>query len=589
MRKNWDLYAIAAWLTLGLILQQRLTEGITSDGALYFAHLRSLLFDGDLDITRELQILNLPPREHHVVPLGPTILWAPFYLLVWAVDASARALGAWATPSDTSFLGLTPLYRQAAIVASYLAAAAGLIALHLRLRAEFGARVAVLTTLLVSGATPLAWYMIYEPSLPHAASFGAAALLTAASVEWLLNAGTLTSRRALAIGALLGAVATIRTQDAVFGAIPVLAGLEAVRRGTLRIRTTHLAWIAAGLAPFLIAQAVMLLALLPGQQFALTGEQAGYLRPSLDHLFDVLFSSWYGLFTWTPLAYLAVIGMAFYAARQPYLGTAGAIVFLGTWLANGLAHDWHGSWAFGARRFVSALVVLAPGLALALEFFFRRPMIVASALVTAAIAWHAALMVQFHTHVIPRETAVRFDTLLREPANWWIPRLARFYPFAFPHNLWFAMTQGLPLERYDQLGYEPFSSRYRLVMDVGSDRYLLEGWSEESLGEGGLEHRTVNGPAATMVLPVRPLEGRPVRLEVEGYVTTADGAPAVIDIEVNDQPVGSIELEHNMTTRAILVPADLVGKVWRTGLNRIRLLRRGEGALAIHAITAEPG
>src|SRR5437899_2409286 len=55
-------------------------------GALYFAHLRSAVCDRDLDIGAELEALHQPPRPHHVVPIGPSIAWAPAYLAVAAAD-----------------------------------------------------------------------------------------------------------------------------------------------------------------------------------------------------------------------------------------------------------------------------------------------------------------------------------------------------------------------------------------------------------------------------------------------------------------------------------------------------------------------
>src|SRR5262249_61187496 len=68
-----DLYLLAAFLAALLVAQQTLNNGITSDGALYFSHLRSVVFDRDLDIAAELEVLRQPPRPHHVVPIGPAI------------------------------------------------------------------------------------------------------------------------------------------------------------------------------------------------------------------------------------------------------------------------------------------------------------------------------------------------------------------------------------------------------------------------------------------------------------------------------------------------------------------------------------
>ena len=69
------------------------THGITTDGVIYFSQLRSVIFDRDLDVAAEFAYLRQPPRPSHVVPIGPTFVWLPLYLVVAAVDAVGRALG----------------------------------------------------------------------------------------------------------------------------------------------------------------------------------------------------------------------------------------------------------------------------------------------------------------------------------------------------------------------------------------------------------------------------------------------------------------------------------------------------------------
>ncbi len=66
-----DVYLFGLLLIVVLVAQVKWTNGITSDCALYFAHLRSLVFDHDLQIDPEIQALGLPPRPHHVIPIGP--------------------------------------------------------------------------------------------------------------------------------------------------------------------------------------------------------------------------------------------------------------------------------------------------------------------------------------------------------------------------------------------------------------------------------------------------------------------------------------------------------------------------------------
>ena len=71
-------------------------HGITTDGVTYFAQLRSVVVDGDLDVTREFAHLGQPPRPNHVVPIGPTLIWTPLYLVVTArAMPSAARSDAW--------------------------------------------------------------------------------------------------------------------------------------------------------------------------------------------------------------------------------------------------------------------------------------------------------------------------------------------------------------------------------------------------------------------------------------------------------------------------------------------------------------
>ena len=50
---RFDLYLLGLLLLVMLVAQLKWTYGVTSDGALYFAHLRSLIFDHDLQIDPE--------------------------------------------------------------------------------------------------------------------------------------------------------------------------------------------------------------------------------------------------------------------------------------------------------------------------------------------------------------------------------------------------------------------------------------------------------------------------------------------------------------------------------------------------------
>ena len=149
-----DIHGLALVLLYALGVLLRDTHGITTDGVTYFAQLRSLVFDRDLDVAREFTVLGQPPRPNHVVPIGPTLLWAPLYLLVTLGDGLGRLAGLWRAPADAATLGLTTPYMRAALLSSFAVGGAGLVALLVFLRAQFSKGVAWTAVTLLFGATP---------------------------------------------------------------------------------------------------------------------------------------------------------------------------------------------------------------------------------------------------------------------------------------------------------------------------------------------------------------------------------------------------------------------------------------------------
>src|SRR5215207_7910412 len=200
--RTLDVHALAVVLLFALGVQFEDAHGVTTDGVIYFSQLRSVLFDGDLNVAKEFAYLGQPPRPYHVVPIGPTLIWVPLYLAVAGVDWAGRTAGLWMAPSDPVAIGLTLPYVRAALVSSFAIGGIGLLIVHRMLRGGFDKGVAFATTTLLFAATPLVWYMVYEPSMTHAASFGFIAMFVAASMRW--TSQRITRRQSLILGALLG-------------------------------------------------------------------------------------------------------------------------------------------------------------------------------------------------------------------------------------------------------------------------------------------------------------------------------------------------------------------------------------------------
>ncbi len=567
-----DLHALAAVLLIALGVQFEDTHGITTDGVVYFSQLRSLIFDRDFDLSSELAYLGQPPRPSYVVPIGPMFVWLPPYLAVALIDGFGRVIGLWSAPADAVAIGLTLPYIRAALVTSFVAGATGLVVVHRYLRAEFSAAVAFATTLLIFGGTPLVWYMVYEPSMTHAASFGFVALFVVGAVRWTSPA--IAPGRALVLGALLGAAFLSRPQEALFALVP--AALLLTGPGTLRDRVAaaarFAAWGLLGALPFLAAQALHTWLVLSRETFIVTGEQ-GYLNLLRNRWPDTLWSSWHGFLSWSPVAYVAAVGTAAYATRRRWWAVTALVTLFLMALLNGSTADWAAGWSFGGRRFVSCLILLAPGLALTIEALWRRPLVATTLVALIFVVWNQLLIAQYRTGMLHTTDAVSFGQIVRQQAIL-ATRSPFFYPFAFPANVWFAWRNGLPIERYDLLGPEQLRPALGVVFDASSTRYLMEGWGPRAGDEWG-ELRWIDGARAELVAPLDPAGDSPIEFQIEWRARLVDPpAAAAVTIYVNGVMLGRASPGPGAP---VVWSTTSDAGAWHRGFNRI-VLEKASGS-----------
>jgi len=115
--------ALVVTFAVGLLAQQRLGARLQSDGFYYYAYLRSLWFDGDVDFTNDYRLLGLGDKAHLFQPtptglaqsawtIGPAIVWTPFFGAGHLVATRLRATNTTVAADGTSFP-----YRQAVCVA----------------------------------------------------------------------------------------------------------------------------------------------------------------------------------------------------------------------------------------------------------------------------------------------------------------------------------------------------------------------------------------------------------------------------------------------------------------------------------------
>jgi hypothetical protein len=574
VRETADVHLLAATLLYALGVQMADAHGITTDGVTYFTQLRSVIFDRDLDVAAEFAVLGQPPRPNHVVPVGPSLLWLPLYLAVAVVDGLGRAAGAWSPPADSATLGLGLPYVRAALLSSFAIGAAGLVAIQLHLRREFSRTAAFLATLLIFAATPLYWYMVYEPSMTHAASFGFVALFIACAARWVPAGATV--RQSLTLGTLIGLAFLARSQESLFALYPALLVLSAA--GTppgerVKRALTLAGWAFLGALPWILLQLGHSYVLFTRYEYDLLG-QGGYFNPLRSRWLDTLFSSWHGFLSWSPVAYIAVVGTFVYLRRSwRWAASALLILFLTAWV-NGATQDWPGGWSFGGRRFSSALVMLAPGLALIVEFALRRPLVAMAPLVAAALWWNHLLMVQYTAGMLPKDQPVSFGRIVRQQAELQT-RSPYWYPFAFPANVWFAWREGVPVDKYDVLSPETPRATFSLVFDRTAEKYLLSGWDVPGGDDWGPAW-WIGGTPALIAVPLDPGD-RDVTITIRSR-TRFEEPPmiAALALDVNGVEVGRFTAGvPDATTAVITVPAAAAKRLFRRGFNQIGIRSLG--------------
>jgi hypothetical protein len=394
-----------------------------SDEIQYFAFLRSLWFDHDVDFDNEYRhfvaergdtlrgfaetfLADTTPTGHRLTfaTIGSALLWAPFYAVG---DVTARALHALGAPVDAD--GYSRPYVAAVCYGSAVYGFAALL-----LSAAIARRVAAHTAAAVAAiwlGTPLLFYIYIGPVFAHACSAFAVALLIwlwlrARDRQWPLADAAL-------VGAA-GALATmVREQDALLLIGPAIDFVWwAVSQRGERLRHAAVAAL-TGLAAFALAY-------LPQAWAYLTLN--GRLRPAgavtrkmtwtSPHALDVLFSTSHGLVFWTPLVVLALAGLVslWPGARRLivyFLLMAAASVYV-----SGSVESWTVAGAFGQRRFISLTPLLVVGLAGFFDLARRQVVgvrVIAAVVVAVCLWWNLGLIAAFGMHRMDRQRLTLAD------------------------------------------------------------------------------------------------------------------------------------------------------------------------------------
>lgn len=397
--------------------RQRYVDG---DAIQYYAYLRSLVFDRDLDFSNDYVALygagpessgwlreQTPAgRPRNMMSIGPAILWSPFYLAVVAAGAVAARLGV-----PVTIDGFAPPFPIAAGVAGIAWATIGAYVCYRTAALRFSQRSAFWGSLLAWLASPALYYSLISPAYSHATSIATGAIVVYA---WLRSIGDDRLSRWALLGVLTGVAMLVRWHAVILLALPGLELLSSFRRrptGRTILAGVVLGAIAAlAFVPQLLAWKAIY------GQYVVIPQGPGFMRWTQPEFLAVLFSTRRGLFLWTPALLLAVAGLVLLVRRDRLLGFGAIVVLALSLYVNSAARDWWAGEAFGARRFVGETVLFALGFA-ALGSVLAAARVRAGWLRAAAVAlvvYNGLFLVQYQLFMRGYRDLVPYPTTVRQ-------------------------------------------------------------------------------------------------------------------------------------------------------------------------------
>lgn len=449
--------SIIATLAIGLVAF-RVTVSTTggflvwSDGFAYFFQARSLVIDGNADITNEFNefdkrypkdsakgamlesIRNFTSRDpntgqiHSPWPIGMGVVLAPFYALGYGVEAVVAITQG----RDVDSYGLIPQYFFA--FGSLAFGLLGFWAIYLAC-GQIGLTES--DSYLAAGAAvfagPAAFYIFVNPTMAHALSFGlTSALLLLWWQQWVRG----TAPKVIVVPALiLGFLIAIRFQNAIFGIL--LAALvirEMWRSGMMRSLASGVTGLIACAIP--VATLALHAAKFGPAQSKIALQQGGVLlvgnyplHLKSPYFLDVLFSCRHGAFYWAPILATGLVGLIWAARRESWAPVLLITLFLQTYLIGGLGiadaggaavnfdpsnwrDHWKGAPSFGMRYLTECVPIFAMGLA----FLMARTQKTTTtflwpATLAVLVAWNGLLMLAYGLNTISRSQCLTYPDM----------------------------------------------------------------------------------------------------------------------------------------------------------------------------------
>lgn len=405
------------------VLFRPVVHGI--DPVAYYAWLRSAVIDGDLNVANEFTHYKLANfrsptptgNTYNEWAVGSAVLWSPFFLLAHGLTLLANGMG-FGPPAD----GYSWPYVLASSFGSVFYALLGILLVYQLCRNLFGLMISGLAVISVWLSTSLVFYMYSHPLMSHANDTFAFALFLFTWYHTRINKNW---QGAALRGLTAGLCALIRQMNSIF--VVIVLGEYIWQAIQLWRKNKSLKGLIPSFQQMMIfsigwwlvySLQVLVWHVVYGQWIVSNPYQAGagigfdWLKPNV---FGVLFSTNRGLFLWSPLVLLAVIGW-WYLRRidTPLTGFVALCFVLQLYIVASWG-AWSGAAAFGQRFFTNFFGAFALGLAALLDHAHQKwkfPLRSLYSLMGVFILWNAILIVRYVLGDVPHYGYVPLETLV---------------------------------------------------------------------------------------------------------------------------------------------------------------------------------
>ena len=535
-RVRWKNLLFPTILAMTFGVSAHIQTEFRADSGAYFAYLRSLVFDGDLDFANEWEHWGWEKGRRtrtgmvrNAQSVGPAVFWSPAYLATHAYLVVDR----WLTGTSRYELdGYGAPYRRAAALATLILVVGGAALLVNLMTPMFGMPIALVAGVGVVLTSPVLYYALVVPTMAHGVTFGAAAALVAA---WDRARRIPSLKSWTMLGAALGLVMLSRWQGALYALLILPLAVQGLV--TKRVRA---GWLLAAAGSTLLLFSPQLIAwkILYGRWITIP-QGPGFLDFWSPNLLGPLFSADHGFFNWTPVMFVCVVGLLMGLRQSLWLFGSSLLVFAATAWVNGSVPDYDlaAGDAFGARRFSLVVPLMALGLGAFLQaatgVLRRAPLLAPTAFLLLCFLWNVGLISHFRARKY-REMA---------PLEQLAGDQARSLRLASQEILgWVAGDRGRAFA-YQLYSAEYFYTRFNRngTIDLRSvdGKYLLEGWSTGSRRNAPRPFRRALYPEACVRIPLQ----EPVDLPTVITARAPEGLESqVVTVVLNGQVLTTARL-----------------------------------------------